>query len=49
MEKANLERLTGDRLTSKSLRLAVQKSAHIMQDDARAWAEIFEVKESEVV
>lgn len=48
MEKANIERLTGERLTSKSLRLAVQKSAHIMQDDARAWAEIFEVKESEV-
>ncbi|MFM0340426.1 hypothetical protein [Paraburkholderia fungorum] len=49
VEKANIERLTGDRLTSKSLRLAVQKSANIMQDDSRAWAEIFEVKESEVV
>jgi hypothetical protein len=48
-EKANIEKLKGDRLTSKSLRLAVQKSAHIMQDDARAWADIFEVKESEVV
>ncbi|WP_148223131.1 DUF4231 domain-containing protein [Paraburkholderia xenovorans] len=49
IEKANMEKLTGDRLTSKSLRRAVQKSAHIMQDDSRAWAEIFEVKESEVV
>ncbi|WP_165106806.1 MULTISPECIES: DUF4231 domain-containing protein [unclassified Caballeronia] len=49
MEKANIERLSGDRLTSKSLRLAMQRSAQIMQDDSRAWAEIFEVKESEVV
>ncbi|HZZ11746.1 MAG TPA: hypothetical protein VFE79_13745 [Paraburkholderia sp.] len=48
-EKANLERLTGNRLTSQALRRAVQRSATIMQDDSRAWAEIFEVKESEVV
>ncbi len=49
MEQANIERLAGDKLTSKSLRLAIHKSANIMQVDSRAWAEIFEVKVSEVV
>jgi hypothetical protein len=47
-QRRRLLKLTGDALTSASLSQAIRRGAATMQRDTADWAEIFEVKESDV-
>ncbi len=47
-QRDRLRRLTGTALTSAALARAIRRSARTMQRDTAEWADIFEVKESDV-